>query len=67
MGRDHFHTFTAKLFIELIAVVRFIADQVLGLRLDHVEVKAQLHQSDFVMIGCINTDRERQPWRSQSP
>ena len=27
VGRDHLHALTAKLFIELIAVVRFTADQ----------------------------------------
>ena len=38
--RDDFGALVAQLCIELIAVVRTIADQILRLGLDHVEVEA---------------------------
>jgi hypothetical protein len=36
-------------------------NQVLGLRLDHVEVEAQLHQGDFMVVRSMCADRQRQP------
>ncbi len=46
--------------IQCITVVRFVADQVLGLRFEHVEVEAQLHQGHFVMVRGMGADRQRQ-------
>ena len=40
--------------------LRKIADQILRLGLDHVEVEAQLYQPNFVVIGGMRADRERQ-------
>src|SRR6516164_5646611 len=60
MRRDHLDAVLAQLLIEWIAVVGAIADQILGLGLDHVEVEAQLYQPNFVVIGGMRADRERQ-------
>src|SRR6201997_1798722 len=60
MRRDYLDAFLAQLLIEWIAVVGAIADQILRLGLDHVEVEAQLYQPNFVVIGGMRADRERQ-------
>src|SRR5215510_8043464 len=60
MRRDHLDAVLAQLLIEWIAVVGAIADQILRLGLDHVEVEAQLYQPNFVVIGGMRADRERQ-------
>jgi len=57
---DHLHALRTQLLIERIAVVRFIADQVLRLCLDHVEVKGQLHERDFMMVRGVRSHRQRQ-------
>jgi hypothetical protein len=43
-----------------IAVVSAIADEVLWLGLDHVEVETELNQTHFVVVGRMRADRERQ-------
>ena len=58
--RDHLDAVVAQLLIERIAVIGAIADQILGLGFDHVEVEAQLHQADFMMVRRVRADRERQ-------
>ena len=60
MRRDHLDAVLAQLLIEWIAVVGPIADQILRLGLDHVEVEAQLYQPNFVVVGGMRADRERQ-------
>jgi len=60
MWRDHFNAFLAQFFIQFVAVVGTITNQIHRLRLDHVEVKTQLHQSDFMMVGDVRTDCQRQ-------
>src|SRR5207249_8936333 len=60
MRRDHLDAVLAQLLIEWIAVVGPIADQILRLGLDHVEVEAQLYEPNFVVIGGMRADRERQ-------
>src|SRR5438477_5646390 len=60
MRRDHLDAVLAQLLIEWIAVVGAIADQILRLGLDHVEVEAQLYQPNFVVIGGMRADRKRQ-------
>src|SRR5437762_4516850 len=60
MRRDHLDAVLAQLLIEWIAVVGAIADQIFRLGLDHVEVEAQLYQPNFVVIGGMRADRERQ-------
>jgi len=58
--RNHLNALFSKLLIEPIAVVRAIADQIVWFRFDHVEVKAQLHQRDFmVMAACVLTANGR--------
>src|SRR5437588_5028389 len=51
MRRDHLDAVLAQLLIEWIAVVGPIADQILRLGLDHVEVEAQLYQPNFVVVA----------------
>ena len=46
--------------VELIAVVRVVADQVLRLRFDHVEVESQLHERHLVMVRRVRGHRQRQ-------
>ena len=60
MRRDHLDAVPPQLLVQRIAVIGAIADQVLRLGLDHVEVKAQLHQTNFVMVGRMRAHRERQ-------
>src|SRR5213076_3404581 len=60
MRRYHLDAVLAQLLIEWIAVVGAIADQILRLGLDHVEVEAQLYQPTFVVIGGMRADRKRQ-------
>jgi hypothetical protein len=57
---DHLGALLAQLCVQRIAVVRAISDQILGPRLDHVEVEGELHQRDFVVIRRMRGDRQRQ-------
>ena len=49
-----------NVLVERVAVVGTVADEVLRLGFDHVEVEAQLDQAHFVMVRGVRTDRERQ-------
>src|SRR6516165_5360772 len=60
MRRNHFDAVAAQLLIQWIAVVSAIADEVLWLGSDHVEVETELNQTHFVVVGRMRTDRERQ-------
>src|SRR2546430_14766227 len=60
MRRNHLHASEPRLLVERIAVIRAIADQVLRLRFDHVELETQLHQRHFMVVRSVSTDRERQ-------
>src|SRR5215510_8435714 len=60
MRRDHLVCVLLLVIKEWIAVVGAIADQILRLGLDHVEVEAQLYQPNLVVIGGMRADRERQ-------
>jgi len=60
MWRDHLDAVFSHFFIEWVAVVGAIANQVLRLGFDHVEVEAQLHQANFVMVRRMRVDRKRQ-------
>jgi hypothetical protein len=61
MRRDQVHAILFELVIEPIAVIGSIAIEMFGLRLQHVEVKTQLDQGDFVMIRRVCTDGEGEP------
>ena len=61
MRRDHLNAVVSQLFIQRVAIIGPIADQILRLGFDHVEVEAWLHQADFVMVRRVRADRERQP------
>ena len=50
MRGNHLDAVALKLRVERVAVIRAIANQVLGLRFDHVELEAQLHERDLVVI-----------------
>jgi len=60
MWRDHFNAFLAQLFIQFVAVVGAITNQIFWSCLDHVEVKTQVHQGEFMMVSGMRTDRQRQ-------
>ena len=60
MRRDHLDAISAQFVVQRIAVVSAIANQVLWLGFDHVEVEAELHQADFVMVCRMRADRKRQ-------
>jgi len=49
-----------EVIIEAIAVVSTIPNEMFWLGLQHVEVETELNQGDFMMIGRMRTDRERQ-------
>jgi hypothetical protein len=51
MRRDHLDAVLSQLRIQRIAVIGAVTDQILRRGFDHVEVEAQLHQPDFVMVG----------------
>ena len=57
---NHFDALFSKLLIQWIAVVSAIADQIIRFRFNHVEIKTQLHERDFVMIRRVRTYREPQ-------
>jgi hypothetical protein len=57
---DHFDPLRTQLLIERIAVVRLVANEILGLRFDHVKIERQLHQGDLVMVRGMRCDRQRQ-------
>ena len=59
MWRNHLDSFFAQLPIQFIAIMRFVADQLFGLRLDHVEIEGQLNQSQLMMIGGVSADSQR--------
>ena len=54
-------SFAAARASQGVAVVGVIADQILRLGLDHVEVEAQLDQRDLVMVRRMRAHRQRQP------
>lgn len=58
---DPIHSVALEVVIEAVAVIRAIADEMLGLGLQHVEVEAELHQGDLMMVGQMGTDGEGQP------
>lgn len=60
MQGDHRDALAAQFLVEAIAIVGAIADEVIRLGLDHVEVEAELHQANFVMVGGVRAHRQRQ-------
>ena len=51
----------ARFIVQPVTDVLAITDQVLGLHLDHVEVKSRLHMNDFMMVRRMSADAE---WQS---
>src|SRR3954449_9991812 len=60
MRRDHLNALLAHFFVQPIAIVSAVADEVLRLGLDHVEVEAELYQTHFVMVRGMCAHRNRQ-------
>src|ERR1700738_4270775 len=60
MRRNHLDAVFSQLLVQWITVVSTVADQILRLGFDHVEVEAELHQADFVMVRRMRADRKRQ-------
>ena len=60
MWRNHLDAVASQLLVQGIAVVGAVADQILRLGFDHVEVEAELHQAHFVMVGRMRADRKWQ-------
>ena len=56
--RDHLDAVSAHLFVERIAVIGAISNQILWLGFDHVEVEAQLHQANFMVVGGVSASCE---------
>src|SRR3954452_14547285 len=64
MRRDHLNALLAQFFVQPIAIVSAVDDEVLRVGLDHVEVEAELYQTSFVMVrGMVLTEIGR-PWRT---
>jgi hypothetical protein len=62
--RNHLDTVAAQLLIQWIAVVSAIADKVLWLGLNHVEVETELNQrTSWWLAACVLTESGK-PWRS---
>jgi len=60
-GGDHVDAVLLEVVIEPIAVIGPIANEMLRLGLQHVEVDTELHQRDFMMIRRMRPARERPP------
>src|SRR5437763_13745331 len=60
MRRDHLNALFSHLFVQPTAIVSAVADEVLTLGLDHVEVEAELYQTHFVMVRGMCAHRNRQ-------
>jgi hypothetical protein len=58
MGRNTVDAILLEVVIEAIAVIRPIANEMLGFRLQHVEVETELDQGHFMMIRRMPTDGE---------
>lgn len=58
MGRNQIHAILSELVIKPIAVIGAVPNEMLGLRLQHVEVEAELHQGDVMMMRRMRTDGE---------
>ena len=65
--RDQFNAIRAQFLFRFIAVLRAVTDQVLRFRFDHVAVKTQLRQGDFVIISRVHTDCQREPVAIDNP
>ena len=61
MRRNHVDPVLLEGVIEPITIVGAIANEMLGLDLQHVEVETELHQRDLMMIGRVRPHREWQP------
>lgn len=61
MGPNQVDAVLREVVIEPVAVIGSIADEILGLGLQHGEVETELHERDLKMIGRVRTDGERQP------
>ena len=57
--RDHLDTISSQFLVERIAVIGPVADQVIRLGFDHVEIEAQLHQANLMVVGSMRADRKR--------
>ena len=64
--RNHLDAVLLQLFVQLVAVVRAISNQILGLRFDHVELKHQLPERDFVVVRRMRPHRHRQHFASRN-
>ena len=60
-GGDQINPVLLEVIIQPVTVIRAIADEVLRLGLQHVEVETELHQRDLMMIGRVRAHGERQP------
>src|SRR6516165_10350743 len=58
--RDQLDPVSSQFIVERVAVVGAITDQIFWLGFNHVEVEAQLHQANFMMIGGVRAYRKRQ-------
>ena len=60
MGRNHVDAILLEVVIEAVAVIGSIANEILGSRLQHVEVETELDPDDVMMIGPMRTDGEEE-------
>ena len=59
MRRNHLDAVVLQIIIEAVAVISFVADQLLRLRFDHVEIEGQLNERDLMVIGSMCGDSQR--------
>jgi len=57
---DYLYAIVLQIIVKAIAVIGFIADQLLRLCFDHVEVEGQLNERDFMVICSMRSGRKRQ-------
>jgi len=61
MGCNHVDAVVLEVVIEAIAVIGSVANEMLGVRLQHLEVETELDHGDFMMIGRMRTGGEGEP------
>lgn len=61
MGRNEVDAILLEVIIESVVVIGPIANEMLGVGLQYIEIETELDQGDFVMIRRVRTDGEGEP------
>lgn len=67
MRRNHGDVLFFELIIQIVTVIGLVTDQLLRLGFNYVEVKCQLYQRHFMMVGGMRADRQRKSMPIHNP